>query len=48
MPDDRGIPPKPSPQHTRLIYTRTVRLRNGKVLHAEDYGKRAFVFWVKD
>jgi hypothetical protein len=30
------------------VYTRTIRTRNGRILHARDYGLKAFRIWVKD
>ena len=42
----RSIPPSPGEDYV-LVYTRTVRLRSGKVLKAEQYGLRAFAFWAK-
>ncbi len=40
--------PGPSPgDGWRLIFTKTIRLKNGRVLKAEDYGLRCFCFWAK-
>jgi hypothetical protein len=41
------IRPCPGPGY-RLVFTRTIRLRNGRVLYAHHYGIEAFAFWVKD
>lgn len=30
-----------------LVYTKTIRHRSGKVLHASAYGLEAFAIWVK-
>ena len=30
-----------------LIYRKTIRLRNGKVIYAANYGLKAFRFYVK-
>ena len=30
-----------------LVHTKTIRLRNGRVLRAEDYGLKCFTFWAK-
>jgi hypothetical protein len=40
-------PPCPGPGY-RLVFSRTIRLRTGKVLIAANYGLKAFAFWVKD
>ena len=42
----RGIPPCPGPGY-ELIFSKTIRLRNGRILRAADYGLKAFAFWVK-
>ncbi|MGD9693508.1 MAG: hypothetical protein AB7G17_08205 [Phycisphaerales bacterium] len=39
-------PKKPGPEY-ELVYAAFVRLRNGRVLYARDYGLKAFVFWAK-
>lgn len=31
----------------RLVFSRRVTLRNGRVLVAENYGLKAFAFWVR-
>lgn len=30
-----------------LVHTATIRLKNGRILYAKDYGRRCWVFWVK-
>lgn len=30
-----------------LIFTRLIRLKNGRILLAESYGLKAFAIWVK-
>ena len=42
----RTIAPSPGEDYV-LVHTRTVCLRNGRVLKAEQYGLRAFAFWAK-
>ena len=32
----------------RKVFSKTIRLRNGRVLNARDYGLEAFVFYVDD
>jgi len=43
---NRKIPPSPGPGY-RLVFSRTIRLKTGKVLIAANYGLKAFAFWVK-
>lgn len=38
---------RPSANH-RLVFSRVIRLKNGRVLIAEHYGLKCFAFWVKD
>ena len=39
---------RPSPgDGWELVYSKTIRLRNGRVLRSEHYGLKAFAFWVK-
>lgn len=38
-------PPEPG---KRRVYTRKIRLRNGKMIYAASYGLEAFVFDVPD
>ncbi len=38
---------KPPGDGWRLVFSRTIRLKNGRILRAEHYGRRAFAFWVK-
>ena len=38
--------PCPGPGY-ELVFTRTIRLRNGRILVAERYGLKAFAIWVK-
>lgn len=40
------LPKRPSPDHS-LVFTRIIRLRNGRVLYASDYGLKCFAFWAK-
>lgn len=40
------LKPRPGPEY-HLVFSKTIRLRNGRVLVAEHYGLRAFAFWVK-
>ncbi len=30
------------------VFTKTIRLRGGKMLYAANYGLKAFCIWVKD
>jgi len=39
--------PSPGPGY-RLVFTRRIRLKNGRILRAESYGLKAFAFWVKE
>jgi hypothetical protein len=40
--------PGPSPgDGWHLVFTKTIRLRNGRVLYAEHYGLKCFAFWAK-
>ena len=36
----------PGPEY-ELVHSRTIRLKNGRVLRAENYGLTAFCFWAK-
>jgi len=38
--------PCPGPGY-ELVFCKTIRLKNGRVLHAESYGRKAWAFWVK-
>lgn len=40
-------PACPGPGY-RLVFSKTIRLRNGRVLFAEAYGLKAFAFWVRN
>lgn len=46
MTMNRQIPECPGPGY-ELVFTRTIRLKNGRVLHAESYGLKCFCFWAK-
>ena len=37
---------RPRPGY-KLVFTRTIRLKNGRVLIADHYGLKAFRIWVK-
>jgi hypothetical protein len=37
---------RPAPAGKRWVYTKTIRLKSGRVLHAESYGLRCFAFLV--
>ena len=38
--------PRPGPDY-ELVFSRTIRLRNGRVLVAKHYGLKCFAFWVR-
>jgi hypothetical protein len=41
--------PRPVRPGYRLIYVRSFRhARTGRIIRAEQYGKRAFALWVRD
>lgn len=35
-------------ENVKYIYTKTIKLKNGRVLHASQYGLKAFRIPVKD
>lgn len=37
---------KPGPGY-QLVHTKTIRLRDGRILRAENYGIKCFTFWAK-
>jgi hypothetical protein len=40
--------PGPSPgADYRLVFSKTIRLKNGRILRAESYGLKAFAFWTR-
>ncbi len=38
---------RPAPAGMRWVFSKTIRLKNGRVLHAAHYGLAAFAFLVK-
>ncbi|QDV11247.1 hypothetical protein CA51_11080 [Rosistilla oblonga] len=40
-------PKKEEREGYEQVFSKTITLRNGKVLRAEECGKAAFMFWVK-
>lgn len=40
-------PQRPPGDGWRQVFSKTIRLKNGRILKAEDYGLTAFCFWVK-
>lgn len=38
---------RPQKPGERLVFTKTIRLKNGRILYAQDYGLSAFSFWAK-
>lgn len=43
---NRKIRPCPGPGY-RLVFSKSIRTRSGKVIYAWQYGLAAFAFWVK-
>lgn len=42
----KGFTPKPGAGY-RLIYRASIRLKNGTILYARDYGRRGFPIWIR-
>jgi hypothetical protein len=41
------VPPCPGDGY-KLVHSRSIRLKTGRVPRAEEYGLRCFSFWVKE